>query len=326
MKRRAFLVATGGSALARAWPSDAQGTRLPRVGMLTSGAAAAEDKRFDNFTGALRELGYVEGRNVRIERRFAEGRFETLSALATELVQQEVDVIVGMSTLASQAAKGATSRIPIVFVTVADPVGEGFVQSLARPGGNLTGLSTTGTELSAKGLQLLKEAFPAIVRVAVLTAPRSLHAGAQLAELERAAATLGVAILPIRIQRREDVEGVRIRLRDWRADGLYIMQGAENSAVRPLLVQFAADARLPAFYPQRNYVEAGGLISYGPSFDANYRRAATYVDRILKGARPADLPVEQPTRFELLVNLKTAKAHGFAIPAAVLLRADEVIQ
>jgi putative tryptophan/tyrosine transport system substrate-binding protein len=326
MKRRAFLVALSCGFFGAAGPSRAQRAGVRRVGVLTSGAAAAEQRRFDDFAQGLRELGYVEGANVEIERRFAEGRFDALPALAGDLVQRNVEVIMCMSTLATQAAKDATRTIPIVFATVADPVGEGFVQSLARPGGNITGLSTTGTELSGKGLQLLKEAFPTLSRVGVLTAPRAPHAAANLAELTRAAGVLGVAVLPVRLHRRDDVDGVRARLADWRADALYVMQGAENSAARPLLVQFSAEARLPAIYPQRNYVEAGGLMSYGPSYDANYRRAATYVDRILKGAKPADLPVEQPTRYELAINARTARTLGFALPDALVLRADEVIR
>ena len=231
-----------------------------------------------------------------------------------------------MSTLAAQAAKQATGTIPIVFATVADPVAEGFAESLARPGGNITGVSNVGTVLSGKLLQILKDAVPTTSRVAVFTAPRAPHAAAQFSELEAAAKALHMEVLAVQIRRREDFDPVLARLREWRADSMYVMQGAENSAVRQFLVEFAAKSRLPAIYPQRNYAEAGGLISYGSNFDANYHRAATYVDKILKGAKPGELPIEQPTKFELVVNVKTAKALGFTIPQALLLRADEVIQ
>ena len=324
--RRRFLRASAGILLAAARWSRAQQSKVYRLGVLTSGAAKAEQKRFDDLLRGLDELGYVEGRNIQIERRFAEGRFEALPALAAELVQQRVDVIVCMSTLATQAARRATSAIPIVFATVADPVAEGFAESLGRPGGNLTGISNAGTVLSGKLLQLLKDAFPRTSRIAAFAAPRAPHAAAQFAELENAAKALHMEVLAVQIRRREDFESVRARLREWRADALYVMQGAENSAVRELLVEFAALVRLPAIFPQRGYVDAGGLISYGSNFGANYHRAAFYVDKILKGAKPGDLPIEQPTKFELVVNLKTAKALGLTLPQSLLLRADEVIQ
>jgi putative tryptophan/tyrosine transport system substrate-binding protein len=324
--RRAFLQAAAVLLFAAGRSSFAQTPKVYRVGILTAGTAAAERARFDDFTRGLDELGYREGRNVQLERRYADGNFDRLPALATELAAQKVDVIVGMSTLATKAAMQATRTIPIVFATVADPVGEGFAASLAHPGGNVTGVSNAGTALSGKLLQLLKDAFPRTARVAVFTAPRAPHAAAQLAELETAARALRMEILGTQLRRREEVEPVLARLREWRADALYVMQGAENSAVRDLLVELAAASRLPAVFPQRNYVEAGGLMSYGPDFDANYRRAASYVDRILKGAKPGDLPIEQPTKFELVINGKTARASGWTIPPSVLLRADRLIE
>jgi putative ABC transport system substrate-binding protein len=306
-------------------PAYAQQT-MYRIGILTSGAAGTEHKRFEDFIRGLNDLGYVEAVNVQIERRYADGRFETLSALATDLVQRKVDVIMCMSTLATQAAKQATGTIPIVFATVADPVAEGFAESLARPGGNVTGVSNVSASLGGKQLQVLRDAAPAASRVVVFTAPRAPHADAQLVELEAAAKVLHMDIHATRLRHREDIDATMQLLREWRADAMYVMQGAENSAVRQLLVELAEKARLPAIYPQRNYVEAGGLMSYGSNFDANYYRAAKYVDRILKGSRPAELPIEQPTRFELAINLRTARTLGITIPRSLLLRADEVIR
>jgi putative ABC transport system substrate-binding protein len=326
MDRRAFVLAVASALFFDPRVSAAQPAKVYRIGILTSGAAPAEQKRFDDFTRGLNELGYFEGRNIQIERRYAAGKFEVLPALAADLAQQKVDVIVCMSTLAAQAAKQATGTIPLVFATVADPVAEGFAESLARPGGNITGVSNVGTVLSGKLLQILKDAFPTTSRVAVFRAPRAGHAAAQFSELEAAAKALHIEVMAVQIRRREDIEPVLARLREWRADAMYVMQGAENSAAREFLVEFATKSRMPSIYPQRNYAEAGGLISYGSNFDANYHRAATYVDKILKGAKPGDLPIEQPTKFEMVINLKTAKALGLTIPQSLLLRADEVIQ
>lgn len=326
MKRRRLLAVLMTTPLVLCEPARGQSAKRPLIGILSSGSAAAERKRFDDFLSGLRELGYVEGRNLDIERRYADGRFDALPALARELVARRVDVIMCMSTIAAKAASQATDRVPIVFATAADPVEEGLVRSLARPGANATGLSTTGIELGAKGLELLVGAFPAVRRVLVLTAPRTAHASAQLAELQRVCASLGLALDQTVVHRPDDLAPARSRVRESRIDALYVMQGAQNSAARPLIVRFAAETRLPAVYPQRNYVDAGGLMSYGPSYDENYRRAASYVDRILKGARPGDLPVEQPSRFEFVVNLATAKAQGLEIAPSILVRATDVIR
>jgi putative tryptophan/tyrosine transport system substrate-binding protein len=326
MDRRTFVLAVASTLLVESRLSAAQQGKIYRIGILTTGTATAEQQRFDNFTRGLNELGYFEGRNIQIERRYAAGKFEVLPALAADLTQQKVDVIVCMSTLAAEAVKQATGTIPIVFATVADPVAVGFAESLARPGGNITGISNVSTALIGKQLQILQETFPRTARVAIFTAPRAPHAAAQFSELEAAARTLHMETMAVQIHRREDVEPVLARLREWRADAMYVMQGAENSAVREILVELATKIRLPAIYPYRNYAEAGGLISYGSNFDANYHRAATYVDKILKGAKPGDLPIEQPSKFEMVINLKTAKALGLIIQQSVLLRADEVIQ
>lgn len=326
MDRRTFVLVAAGSLLVGPRLSAAQPGKVYKIGILASGAAFAERQRFDDFTRGLNELGYFEGRNIQIERRYAAGKFDVLPTLAADLIRQRVDVIVCMSTLAAQAAAQATGTIPIVFATVADPVAEGFAESLARPGGNVTGVSNVSTTLSGKQLQILKDAFPKTSRVAVFTAPRAPHAAAQFAELEAAAGKLHMEALAVQLRRREDFDPVLARLREWRADAMYVMQGAENSAAREFLVEFAIGSRLPAIYPQRNYAEAGGLISYGSNFDANYHRAAAYVDRILKGAKPGDLAIEQPTKFEMVINLKTARALGLTIQQPLLLRADEVIQ
>jgi putative ABC transport system substrate-binding protein len=324
--RRAFVCAVGAVLLANAAPSPAQQQKAYVIGILTSGTAAAERQRFDDFTRGLRDLGYVEGSNIRLEKRYADGRYESLPALARDLVQSKVDVIMCMSTLAAQAAKQTTGTIPIVFATVADPVASGFAESLARPGGNMTGVSNVSASLGGKQLQVLKDAVPTISRVAIFTAPRAPHASAQFAEVEGAAKSLRMEIHATQIRRREDIEPAVRELREWRANAMYVMQGAENSAVRDLLVEVAERLRVPAIYPYRNYVEAGGLMSYGSSFDANYYRAASFVDRILKGGKPAEMPIEQPTKFEFVVNSRTAKALALTIPQSVLMRADEVIQ
>lgn len=324
--RRAFVRSLGGALLAAAAPTPAQHPKVYVIGILTSGAAGAERQRFDDFARGLRDLGYVEGTNIRIERRYANGKFEDLPALAGDLVQRKVDVIVGMSTVATKAAKQATGTIPIVFATVADPVAEGLAASLAHPGGNVTGISNVSASLGGKQLQVLKDAAPAVSRVAVFTAPRAPHADAQLVELAGAAKALHMEMQTTQFRQRDDLEPMLRQLREWRTNGIYVMQGAENSALRQSLVELAEKARLPAIYPQRSYVEAGGLMSYGSNFDANYYRAASYVDRILKGRKAADLPIEQPTKFELVINLKTARGLGLTIAPPLMLRADELIQ
>lgn len=326
MDRRTFGRRAGAVLLAASSAVRAQAPRVPRVGVLSSGTEVAERRRYDDFVRGLADAGYVDGRNVAIDRRYAEGRFERLPSLAADLVARKVDVIVGLSTVATQAAAKATTTIPIVFATVADPVAEGFAASLAHPERNLTGISNVGTAIAGKQLQVLKDAFPAVARVAVFAAPRAAHAAAQRGELENAAARLHLELLTVQIRGREDLDPVLRRVREWRADAFYVMQGAENSAVRDLLVECARLARLPAIYPQRNYVEAGGLMSYGANFDANYTRAAAYVGRLLKGASVRDLPIEQSSTFELVVDARTAATLGVNIAPAILARADEVIR
>ena len=327
--RRAFLLA------AAAWPvlavplaSFAQQQKVYRVGMLSTASTTTAGHMFDAFIQGLRELGYVEGKNILIERRFAEGNVDRLPALAAELVQQKVDVIFASNTPTTKAAKQMTGTIPIVFVNVTDPVGSGFVASFARPASNITGISNFNIELSAKRLQLLKEAFPKISRVAVFASSDSRESAtfAQVAEAERAAKALRIEVLLTDLQRRDDLERELALVRKWRADSLYFVDAPKNFFNRKLLVEFASKTRLAAVCPAKEYVEAGGLMSYGASFEAQYRRAATFVDKILKGAKPGDIPVEQPTKFELVINMKTAKALGIKFPNSILVRADNVIE
>jgi putative ABC transport system substrate-binding protein len=291
---------------------------------------ASSPHHHEAFRQGLRDLGYVEGRNVVIEYRDAEGKVERHPALAAELVALKVDVIVvAGSTLTAQTAKQATSTLPIVFIAVGDPVGSGLVTSLARPGGNVTGLSNIGPELVGKCLELLKQAVPGVDRVAVLWVPGALGErtdkdmlkGAEVAER-----ALGVQLQFVDARGLENFDRAFSDMTSARAGGLTVLPSARLLREHRRLVDLAAKNRLPAVYTSREFVDAGGLMSYGADQPELFRRAATYVDKILKGAKPGDLPVEQPTKFELVINLKTAKALGLTIPQSVLARADEVIQ
>ena len=300
--------------------AEAQAAKIPRIGILWPFSPS----RLEPFKQGLRELGYVEGQNIAIEVRGEEGRFKQLPELAAELVRLNVDVIVTSSPPAVRAVKQATSTIPIVMAAVGDAVDYGFVNSLARPGGNITGSSWLNTELSAKRLELLKEAFPKVSRVAVLWDP-AVGATA-LRATEVAARSLAVQLQVLEVRDPKDFESAFGAGKKERAGALFVMASPMLPVHRKPLVELAARNRLPAMYDRREYVEAGGLMAYGPSFPDLIRRAATFVDKILKGAKPADLPVEQPTRFELVINLKTAKALGLTIPQSILIRADQVIQ
>jgi len=277
---------------------------------------------FDAFREGLRELGYVEGQNIAIEYRFADGKDERLPGLAAELVRLKVDVIVAVSPPATEAAKQATSTIPIVFPVSGDPVAEGFVASLARPGGNLTGLATIGPELVGKQLELLKAVAPKVSRVAMLQNPSQQVQR----QAEDAARALGVQLQVLKARTPSEIEAAFAAMRSQRAGGVLVMRDSVFFAQRTQIVALAAKSRLPAVYGFREQAEAGGLMAYGASTPQLFRRAATYVDKILKGAKPADLPVEQPTKFELVINLKTAKALGLTIPPSLLGQADQVIQ
>jgi ABC-type uncharacterized transport system substrate-binding protein len=281
------------------------------------------------FRQGLRDLGYVEGQNILIEYRSAEGHLDRLSALAGELVRLKVDVILSEGTPPSVAAKNTTRAIPIVFVPSADAVGSGLVASLARPGGNVTGLSFLGPETVAKCLQLLKEAVPGITRAAVLSHPGNPSEATRkiiLRETEVAARALAVGLLFLEANGPDDFERAFSEMRRGGAEGLTVLTSIMFFSERRRLVDLAAKNRLPTVYPWREPVDAGGLLAYGPNLPDLLRRAAGYVDRILKGVKPADMPVEQPTKFELVVNLKAAKGLGLTIPPSLLARADEVIE
>ena len=301
--------------------------KVPRVAYLNATSAASATWAVEPFRQGLRELGYIEGQNILIEYRWADGRFERLPALAAELARSRVDVIVAQNTVAAVAAKSATSTIPIILVTVGDPVGSGLAASLARPGGNVTGLSLFPTPaISGKQLELLKEAFPALRQVAVLANPANPPTADLLTETERAARSLGLQLRVVEVREPKDFDGAFTTIKDDGVPALLVIADPLVNENRVRIVGFAAANRLPAIYPYRTFADAGGLMSYGVDNSDLSRRAATYVDRILKGAKPADLPIEQPARFELVVNLRTAKALALTIAPTLLLRADHVIE
>ena len=329
MRRRVFISLLGGAAVG--WPvaANAQQTaKIARIGWLGQNLALGAWAR-EAFRQGLRDLGYVEGRNFVIEFRDAEGKFDRLPALAAELVALKVDVIVAPITLAALAAKQATRTIPIVFLS-ADPVGSGLVTSLPRPGGNATGLSNLTADLVGKCLELLTQAVPMISRVAVLWEPGVL--GDERAEknmlkgAEVAARALGVRVQFVEARGPEDFGRAFSDMTRAHADALTVLTSAMLLEERRRLVDLAAKNRLPAVYNVRDFVDAGGLMAYGPNLADGFRRIATYVDKILKGAKPADLPVEQPTKFELVINLKTAKALGLEVPPQLIAQADELIE
>src|SRR5262245_10419940 len=291
---------------------------------------AGDDASRAAFLKGLRDLGYVEGRNLMVEDRDAEGRTERFAALAAELAALKVDVIVtGGGTLGAMAAKQATTTIPIVFGAVGDPVGEGLVTSLARPGGNVTGLSVNSPEMASKSLELLKQAVPGVARIALLLKPDAMpdHARKERVQTwEVAARALGVRLQVVEARRPEDFDRAFAEMTRTRADALSVVSTPVFDAERRRLVELAAKRRLPTIYTFRRYVVVGGLMSYGPDLDDLFRRAATYVDKILKGTKAGDLPVEQPTKFDFVINLKTAKALGLTIPPSLLGRADQIFE
>jgi putative ABC transport system substrate-binding protein len=300
-----------------------QAGKVARIGMLRQGSPP--DPFVEAFKLGLRELGYVEGRNISIEYRWAEGRDERLPGLAVELVRLEVDVIVAASQ-AAVAAKQATTAIPIVMPLITDPVRLGLVTSLPRPSGNATGFATQVDELPGKWMELVKETLPKVSRVALLWQPTN-DGGVQLKASEIAARSLGVRLQALRVERPDDFVTAFAEAQKNRADALIVSSSALFYVHRTRLVDFAAKHRLPTIYHQSEFVVgSGGLMAYGPDFHDLFRRSATYVDKILKGAKPGDLPVQQPTKFELVINLKTAKALGLTIPPSVLGRADQVIE
>jgi ABC-type uncharacterized transport system substrate-binding protein len=303
-----------------------QPTKIARIGYLAPASLSALAARTEAFRHGLRDLGYVEGKNIVIEWRSADGKLDRLPALAGELVRLKVDVIVTTGPTATRPAKEATSTIPIVMAQDIDPVGTGFVASLARPGGNITGLSSLAPEISGKQLELLKEIVPRLSRVAVLWASSNPANAQALREMERAAGALGVKLQPLDILGSKDVQTAFKAASKKRGDAVLMLPNGVAIAHRREIAELAIKSGLPAIYPRSEFVEDGGLMSYGASFTDMDRHAATYVDKILKGAKPADLPVAQPTKFELFINLKAAKQIGLTIPPNVLARADKVVR
>jgi len=304
-----------------------QPTKIPRIGYLSGASLSALLARIEAFRQGLRELGYVEGKNIVIERRSAQEKLDRLPLLAAELVRLKVDVIVTAGPPATRAAKEATSTIPIVMAQDTDPVGSGFVASLARPGGNITGLATLAPELSGKQLELLRETIPKLSRVAVLGTSTRPGNAQSLKEIEIVAKAFGVQLQYLDVLSLKDIETAFRAARKGRAEAV-LMLGAGGVATshRTEIAELAIKSRLPAIYHRSEFVEDGGLMSYGASFTDMDRRAATYVDKILKGRTPADLPVEQPMKFEFIINLKAAKQIGLTIPPNVLVRADRVVK
>jgi putative ABC transport system substrate-binding protein len=326
MKQLSSILLIVAVAVVAATAQAQQPAKIPRIGFLITSSPAAIAPRLDAFRQSLRELGYVEGKSIVIERRHAEGKSDHLPALAAELVRLKVDVIVTSGPTATRPAKEATSTIPIVMTFDDDPVGSGFVASLARPGGNVTGLSTLSPEISGKQLELLKEIVPRLARVAVIGTSSREGTAQSLKELQPAADAFGVRVQYLDIQDPKDIESIFRAASKGRADAILVLQSPVFNSHRAQIADLALKSRLPATYPRREFVEDGGLMSYGVSIFDLDRRAAIYVDKILKGAKPAELPVEQPTKFEFVINLKAAKQIGLTIPPNVLARADRVIR
>jgi putative ABC transport system substrate-binding protein len=325
MDRRAFIAGTLGL-LAAPLAVGAQPTgKVPRVGYLSDESSSLGLASFGPIAQELRELGYLEGRNVVFENRYANGKIAVLPGLAAELVRLKVDVIVAVGTSATRAAQNATGTVPIVFVRIADPVALGLVASLARPGGNLTGVSVMSPDLEAKRLEMLAEVIPGAKRVGVLWDPTFPTAALELKAIERAARLLNVELQPFGVRAAEELEAVLAAVGQ-RVQALMVVPALLFTEQQRRIAALAVKNRLPTVLSRREQVRAGGLMSYGTNYSDTYRRAASYINKILKCAKPADLPVEQPTKFELVINLRTAKALGLTIPPSVLARADELIQ
>jgi putative ABC transport system substrate-binding protein len=325
IRRRELIAVLGGSAAT--WPLAAraqQAGKLPTIGFLAA-SPSIESQRVAAFVQRLRELAWIDGRNLAIEYRWAEGRNERYTEAAAELVRLKVDVIVTVATPATLAAKQATSVIPIVFGAASDPVGTGLVESLGRPGGNITGLSNQITDIGGKKLEFLREVVPSLRRLAILANVGNPAVVLEMGEAQAAARKLGLKVTTSEIRRAEDIAPAFDALKG-RADALYVCTDPLLNTHRIRVNTLALAARLPTIHGFREWVEAGGLMSYGPNLPDLLRRAADYVDKILRGAKPSDIPVEQPTKFDFVINLTTAKALGLTIPESFLLRADEVIE
>ena len=324
--RREFMTLLGGAAAT--WPMAAraqQPGKLPTIGFLGATTPSAQSQWTAAFVERLRELGWIEGRNVAIEYRWMEGRNERVAEIAAEFVQLRVDVIVVQGTAAVVGAKQATSVIPIVFALAGDPVGSGLVASLARPGGNVTGLSGQQADIAAKRLELLREVVPSLHRLAIVANVGNPYAILELGEIQGAARALGLEAATFEIRRAEDVAPAFTALKG-RADALYVINDPLVNTNRVRIIISALGARLPTMHGSREHVEAGGLMSFGPNYPDLFRRTADYVNKILRGAKPGDIPVEQPTKFDLVVNVLTAAALGITLPPTLLARADEVIE
>jgi putative ABC transport system substrate-binding protein len=326
VKRRAFITGAAVVLFAAQLAGAQQAEKMYRIGFLALGPIPPDAALPASFRNTLQQLGYGEGKNVTYVGRWAEVKRERLPALAAEIVALKVDVIVTLGSPATAAAKEATSRIPIVMALAGDPVGVGLIESLARPGGNITGFSDNATALSAKRLEILKEAVPTASRIAVLWNAQDQAMTLRYREIDRAAHVLGVSVQPLGVREPDDFERAFAAMDHDRPDALFMVTDALTTLNRKRVLDYAEVHRIPAMYEFATLVREGGLISYGPSIDDMYQRAAAYVDKILKGTKPADLPVEQPTRYYFVVNLKTAKALGLTIPQSLMLRADEVIE
>src|SRR2546426_6769596 len=329
MERRTFLATLAGGLLAAPLAAKAQPQeKVPRVGYLSPGSPSEpfRRRRFEAFRQGLRELGYVEGQNIAIESRWAEGKYDRYSALAADLVRLKVDVIVAAGGRATQDAQQATRTHPIVMSVVIDPVGSGLVASLARPGGNVTGLTIMASDLVGKQFEVLKEVVPKVSRVALLWNPANPGSAPQLREAEAAARALGVRLQTLEARGPQEIDSAFAAMTRERAGALLILPDAIFGNQRRQIAELAAKRRLPSLLGVGEYAEAGGLMNYSANNLDLERRAATFVDKILKGAKPADLPREQPSKFELVINLRTAKAIGLTIPQSILVRADQIIE
>ncbi len=327
MRRRTFISLLGGAAVA--WPvatTAQQARRIPRIGFMGNSTPALEANLVGAFREGLGELGYQESRNIIIEYRWADGRYERFPALVADLLAVPVDVIVTAGTPATLAVKNATSTIPLVMIAVGDPVGTGIVPSLARPRGNITGLSSIAPDLEGKRLELLREMIPKLSQVALFLNPTNEFHAVSVRQAFAAAQALGIKLQPLEVRTSEELDGAFAAIVRTKPDALLILADRVFLHNRKRMMDFAAEHRLPSVNAYRELVEVGGLMSYGPSYEDMHKRAADYVDKILKGAKPGDLPVEQPSKFTLILNVKSAKALGLEIPPMLLARADEVIE
>ena len=326
MQRREFITLLSGIVAALATARAQQPAKIPRIGFLGNSTATMEANLIGPLRDGLRELGYEEGRNVIIEFRWADGKYDQFPALVAELLAAKVDVIITAGTPATLAIKKATSTVPLVFIAVGDPVGTGVVPNLGRPGGNITGLSSIAPDLEGKRLELLREVVPKLSHVAFFLNPANAFHTASMRQARVAAQSLGIKLQPMEVNKSEQLDGAFASIVKEKPDALLILADRIFLHNRKRMMEFAIQQRLPSVNAYRELVEAGGLISYGPSYEDMHRRAAVYVDKILKGTKPADLPIEQPTKFTLLINLKTAKTLGLTVPPTLVARADELIE